>query len=40
MKDTQNQQAVIDRLTQWAEKQPFIRAMLLFSSRASHDALC
>jgi len=38
MKDTQNQQAVIDRLTQWAEKQPFIRAMLLFSSRASPEA--
>jgi aminoglycoside 6-adenylyltransferase len=38
MKNLEKQQMVVSRLIQWAEKQDFLRAMLLFSSRANPDA--
>jgi aminoglycoside 6-adenylyltransferase len=38
LKDTENEQAVIDRLIHWAEKHDFIRAMLLYGSRANPEA--
>jgi aminoglycoside 6-adenylyltransferase len=38
MRDVEEEQAVIDRLVQWAEKHESIRAMLLYSSRANPNA--
>jgi aminoglycoside 6-adenylyltransferase len=38
MKNLEKQQLVVNRLVQWAERQDFLRAMLLFSSRANPAA--
>lgn len=38
MRDTEKEQAVINRLVQWAERHETIRAMLLYSSRTNPNA--